>query len=244
MTSPLADPTDLQTFLGVDTIDTSRAALLIELAQDLCATVVTPLPATARAVVLDVAARAYGNPQGMQATHAGSFSVQWGAAQFGGALGGVFLTRGNKSTLRRLAGAGGAFSIDTLPQGTNAAQLITLTGSPAGGTFTLTFRTQTTAPIAYNASPVAVQAAIESLGVIGVGNTTVTGAAGAWAVTFVGTLGTTPLPPISGDGTALTGGVTPAVSVVVQQAGVFAPGQNIPYWDKDYYGGPSNTQTF
>lgn len=244
MTSPIAQPSDLQSFLGASNIDNSRATLLIQLAQNECATIVSPLPATAIGVVLDVAARAYGNPQGVQSQHLGTASVSYGNQQYGGALGGIFLTRGNKATLRRLAGSGGAYSVDTLPTGVAAQQTISLTGSPTGGTFTLTFRTETTTPIAWNAAPADVQTALEALGVIGTGNVTVTGASGLWSVTFTGTLDTTPLPPISGDGTGLTGGTTPTVAVTVVQAGVFAPGQNLPYWDKDYYAGPSQVQTF
>jgi hypothetical protein len=45
----------------------------------------------------------------------------------------------------------------------NEVQRITITGTPTGGTFTLTFQGNTTAPIAYNASAATVVAALEAL---------------------------------------------------------------------------------
>jgi hypothetical protein len=101
-------PTDLGTYLGV-AVDDARAQLVIDLATQLCQSVVTPLPVGAEAVILDVAVRGYANPTSVPAQAAGPFSV-------GGASGGVWLTRANKATLRRLAGSGGAFTIDTLPE--------------------------------------------------------------------------------------------------------------------------------
>jgi hypothetical protein len=56
------------------------------------------------------------------------------------------------------------------PSGTNAVQTVTTTGTPTGGTFTLTFEGRTTATIAYNASAAVVQAALEALPNIGTGN--------------------------------------------------------------------------
>ena len=66
-------------------------------------------------------------------------------------------------------------------------QSITLTGTPSGGTFTITFNGQTTSSIAYNASAGTVQTALEGLANIDPGDVTVTGSAGGpWLVTFVG----------------------------------------------------------
>jgi hypothetical protein len=62
-----------------------------------------------------------------------------------------------------------------LTSGTSEAQTVTITGSPTGGTFTLTFGGQTTAGIAYNAVASAVQSALVALTSIGTGNVTVTG---------------------------------------------------------------------
>lgn len=102
-------PADLGTYLGAD-VDTDRAAFLIAKAVQLCESIIVPLPAGGDAVVLDVAARAYANPSNAQTQAAGPYS-----ATFGALGGGLWLTRQNKATLRRLAGSGGAFTIETLP---------------------------------------------------------------------------------------------------------------------------------
>lgn len=103
-------PNDLGTYLGGSNVDEARAEMLLGLAAQLCESVVAPLPAAADAVVLDVAARAYVNPQNVSQQGAGPFT-----AAFAGGNGGLYLTRQNKATLRRLAGSGGAFTIDTMP---------------------------------------------------------------------------------------------------------------------------------
>jgi hypothetical protein len=96
---------DLGTYLALPSIDTGRATYIIGLAVQLCESIVTPLPDGSDAVVLDVAARAFGNPQ----------NVMEISAQYGVVAGGLWLTRKNKGTLRRLAGGGGAFTVDTIP---------------------------------------------------------------------------------------------------------------------------------
>jgi hypothetical protein len=107
---PLVSTTDLGTYLGAPNLDTVRATLVLQNAQLLCESLVSPLPAAAAAVVLDVAARAYTNPQNVQQETTGPFS-----AAFGAVAGGLWLTQQNKATLRRLSGRGGAFTIDTMP---------------------------------------------------------------------------------------------------------------------------------
>ena len=57
-------------------------------------------------------------------------------------------------------------------------QTVTITGSPTGGTFTLTYKGQTTAGIAYNAAASAVQTALVGLSTVGTGNATVSGSNG------------------------------------------------------------------
>ena len=109
-------PADLGTYLGV-TVDNTRAQYLIDRATDLCTSLVNPLPTGSDAVVLDVAARAYLNPGNAQTQGTGPYSVG-----FGPVGGGLWLTRQNKATLRRLGGGGGAFSFDTMPS--TAAQNI------------------------------------------------------------------------------------------------------------------------
>ena len=70
------------------------------------------------------------------------------------------------------------------------------------GTFTLTFKGQTTAPIPYNASPEEVESALEALSTVGVGNVAV---GGGYVVTFKGTLAGSEQPPLAADGSSLTG---------------------------------------
>ena len=102
----------LGTLLELDgNINANRAQLLIDLAQDLCSSVVTPVPDNARVVVLSIAARGYMNAAGVTAETVGPTSVQYGSA----GLGGLYLTKREIAALKRLAGVGGAFSIDTMP---------------------------------------------------------------------------------------------------------------------------------
>lgn len=225
MSTPVATPTDLGTYLNVATIDTNRATLILGMAQDLCETVVSPLPVTAKAVVLDVAARAFVNPQQLADASLGTAHLQYGAAN-GSVIGGLYLSRTNKASLRRLAGRGMAFTADVMPTGTNAVQTVTITAT--AGTYTLTFAGVSTAPLAYDATASTMQTALEALGPIGSGNVQVTG---AYTVTFVNDLGTRWMPPLTVDVTALTGTVTVDQTVT----GVKAPGQDLPPWDYDYY---------
>lgn len=112
------------------------------------------------------------------------------------------------------------FTILTDPNlgGPNAeVQTVTITGSPTGGTFTLTFEGQTTAAIAYNATSTAVQTALEALSNIASGDITVGGAAGGpWTVTFrVGMGDVAQMTATS----SLTGGTSPSVSVATTTGG-------------------------
>lgn len=103
-------PADLGTYLGDDNINIDRATYLIARATELCESIINPLPSGSDAVVLDVAARAYTNPQNAVQQATGPFSANYGAVG-----GGLWLTRANKATLRRLGNGGGAFMIDTMP---------------------------------------------------------------------------------------------------------------------------------
>ncbi len=82
----------------------------------------------------------------------------------------------------------------------------------SGGTFTLTFRSQTTAAIAYNASPATVQAALEALSSVQAGNVVATGDNVNTSLhCFANLKGSlyssgSPTDTITGDGTSLTGG--------------------------------------
>lgn len=102
------DAEKLRLYLGLGDIDTERATLMIDSAVQLAESIVSPLPDSAAAVVLAVAGRAYANPQGIAYETVGPVSVQRPQA-------GLFLTRDERRTLQRLAGRGGAFTIDPTP---------------------------------------------------------------------------------------------------------------------------------
>lgn len=223
LTMPTA--TDLQTFLGASTIDSTRAAMMISLAYDLCQTIVNPIPDTAQGIVLTVASRSFVNPEGITTETVGPYSVQRPSP-------GLYLTKSDKAALKRLSGRRGAFSVDTMPTGVNAVQLVAVVGSPTGGTFTLSFFGYTTGPIAFNATGATVLAALNTITSFGSGNVTVNGD-GPYTVTFVNNLATTPIDLMTAT-SSLTGGTNAAVTVTNVVTGVYAPGQNLPYWDRGY----------
>jgi hypothetical protein len=83
---------------------------------------------------------------------------------------------------------------------------IAITGTPAGGTYTLTFNGYATAPLVYNATTTAVDAAIEALsGVTGIAGVTVTGTAASYTIVF-------PSNVTMAVAHAFTGGTAPAIS--------------------------------
>lgn len=99
---------ELRLFLGVAEIDDDRAVLLLGQAASLARSIVDPLPDGAKAVVLSMAGRAYANPQGISGETIGPYSVQRPQA-------GLYMTRDERRTLSRLAGRGGAFTVDPTP---------------------------------------------------------------------------------------------------------------------------------
>ena len=108
---------------------------------------------------------------------------------------------------------------------TNEVQTVTVTGSPTGGTFTLTFRGATTSGLAYNAAAATVQTALQGLSTIGSGNATVSGSAGGpYTVTFASALAATAVDEITADGSSLTGGTAPSVTVTTATEGEAANG--------------------
>jgi hypothetical protein len=222
-------PSDLQTFLGLSAIDSTRAAQILGIATQLCQTIVTPLPDAAFGIVLTVAGRAFANPEGITAETVGPYSVQRPNP-------GLYLTRFDKATLRRMAGGTSAFSVDTLPTGSSAVQLVTITGIPTGGTFTLSASGAMTSAIPYNASAATVQDALTAVGAFGVGNVTVSGS-GPYTVTWGSNLATTPIDTLTAVNN-LTGGTSPAVVITVITKGVYAPGQILAWWDRSPTNGP------
>lgn len=107
--------------------------------------------------------------------------------------------------------------------GVNEVQTITISGTPTGGTYTLTFSGETTAAIAYNALAAAIQSALEALSNINPGDVTVTGT-GPYTVTFGGQYANANVPTITATG-SFTGGTSPAITVAETTAG--APGSNV-----------------
>ncbi|WP_280244253.1 major capsid protein [Nocardia abscessus] len=116
-------------------------------------------------------------------------------------------------------GSVGAREQVTCPTTTNEVQTGTISGSPTGGTFTLSFGGDTTTALPYNATAAQVQAALALLPSIGTGNVAVSGPAGGpYTVTFQGVLGATNVALITATG-AFTGGSSPSIAVVQTTAG-------------------------
>lgn len=95
---------DLSLLLGA-TVDEDRGDFIIGLAEKACRAVVSPLPEDADAVVVSVAARVYGNPQGMSQEVLGSYASSRP----------IGLTKQERLALRKAGGLAGAFSVDTMP---------------------------------------------------------------------------------------------------------------------------------
>ena len=113
-------------------------------------------------------------------------------------------------------------STTTTGASTAAVQTLSLSGTPTGGAFTLTFGGQTTTAIPFNATSTQVQAALVALSSIGPGNMICAGTAlpaGPITMTFAGTLAPGPQLPIALGTNSLTGGTTPAPQFATQTAG-------------------------
>lgn len=103
---------------------------------------------------------------------------------------------------------------------TNEVQTATVTGTPTGGTFALGYRGAVTAALAFNAAAATVQAALEALRTIGVGNVTATGSAGGpYTITFIGALAGVNAIMLVLKNNLLTGGASPSVTIVQTTAG-------------------------
>ena len=102
----------------------------------------------------------------------------------------------------------------------NEVKLLTMTGSPTGGTFTLTFDGETTGTIAYNASAATVQTALEGLSNVNSGDVAVTGSAsGPWTVTFAGRYAGINVPVFTANSGSLTGGTSPTLTPTTSTEG-------------------------
>lgn len=109
------------------------------------------------------------------------------------------------------------------PAGLDEVQTVTITGSPTGGTFTLTYSGQTTSAIAYNATAATVKAALAALSNIKAEDIAVAGGPGPgtpWTVTFSGgAVDGRNVAQMTASGAGLTGGTTPAVGVTTTTGG-------------------------
>jgi hypothetical protein len=107
------------------------------------------------------------------------------------------------------------------PVPTSEQQTLTITGSPTGGTFTLTYAGQTTAPIQWNAAASAVESALIALSNIGPLDVDCAGGplpATPVTISFQGALAQTDVALIT-DTSSLTGGTTPDANVAQTLAG-------------------------
>lgn len=105
---------------------------------------------------------------------------------------------------------------------TSEIQTVTVTGTPTGGTYTLTWSGQTTAAIPYNATAAQVKTALENLSNIEAGDLTVTGGphpGTAMSVTFGGQFMGDDVAAMTASGASLTGGSTPGVTIGTSTAG-------------------------
>lgn len=105
--------------------------------------------------------------------------------------------------------------------GTNELQSITITGSPTGGTLTISYAGQTTGDIAYNAQASAVQTALEALSNVGDGNVKVTGGPlpiQPILIEFIGALGAGNRAEVTTTN-SFTGGSSPNTTVATARAG-------------------------
>jgi phage tail sheath protein FI len=151
----------------------------------------------------------------MRPASTGTLGTPLDAALPAGGLGGLAAPSKVAITINRGA------DVINVGAGVNEQQTLTFSAAPTGGTFTLSFAGQTSAPIPFNANNAAVQTALEAIPGIGAGNVTVTPAAAPWTVTFVNALGSRDVPQLVADTSLLTpAGTTIAVATTVPGQGV------------------------
>lgn len=124
---------------------------------------------------------------------------------------------------RRVTGVYRALAVDGLDPGVNEIQRVTITGTPMGGSFPLTYSGQTASGIPFNATATQVQAALIGLSNIGAGDVLCTGGPLPGTpvdVEFTGALGGTNVSAMTTSSGSLTGGTSPAVAVTTPTAGV------------------------
>jgi hypothetical protein len=97
----------------------------------------------------------------------------------------------------------------------NRVQVVTINGTPTGGTFTISYGGQTTSALAYNAAAATVQTAIRLLN--GLSAATVTGSAGGPFTITTNVVGGTS-GPVQVNQTGLTGGTAAASQATITQS--------------------------
>lgn len=113
-----------------------------------------------------------------------------------------------------------AWHLDGGIGGSNEVQTLTVTGSPTGGSYTLTFDGETTAAIAWNATAADVKDALDDLPGVNYSDVTTAGGphpATAITVQFGGQYEMVNVPSMSATG-SFTGGTTPAIAVTTTTA--------------------------
>lgn len=119
-------------------------------------------------------------------------------------------------------GARQTISCNTPATQVNEVQQVAITGTPTGGTFTLTFDGLTTGAIAYNASAAAVKTALAALANLDAADLVTSGGAlpgTPVVVSFQGAVAGVNLPQMTADPALLTGGTSPAVVVTTVTQG-------------------------
>lgn len=138
---------------------------------------------------------------------------------------GDYVTRTGSTLLTKLDNVvvadGGYPGTGTVSGGTAEVQTVEVTGAPTGGTYTLTYDGQTTAPIPFDADAAAVASALVALPNLFPGDIAVDGT-NPFTVTFDAVFGD--VPQITGDGAGLTGGTAPAVATATTTPGVAPAG--------------------
>jgi hypothetical protein len=106
------------------------------------------------------------------------------------------------------------------PNDTSEEQTVTVDAT--GGTFTLTYSGQTTAPIAFDADAATVQSALEGLSNLDPGHVSVTGSAGGpWTVRFIGAKRGVNQPQMTTSAAGLTGGAQTAIVATAVEGATF-----------------------
>lgn len=125
--------------------------------------------------------------------------------------------------------------IDTITASAGTSEVQTLHGTATGGTFTVTFRGQTTAAIPYNETAANIGTAIRALSTVGAGNLVAAGGPLGTAdvtLTFSGALASSAIETLTIGATSLTGGTVTVATTTEGTPGNKA-GFGIDLWHED-----------